>query len=38
LQNVLDADNVGKPLKLRILRGGTPTDVTLTVAERTGDE
>jgi len=38
LQNVLDAENVGKPLKLRILRGGTPTDLTVTVAERTGDE
>lgn len=38
LQNVLDAENVGKPLTLRILRGGTPTDVTVTVAERTGDE
>ena len=38
LQNALDAENVGKPLKLRILRGGKPTDVTVTVAERTGDE
>lgn len=38
LQNVLDSDNIGKPVKLRILRGGTPTDVTVTVAERRGDE
>lgn len=38
LQNILDTDNIGKPVKLRILRAGTPTDVTVTVAERTGDE
>ena len=38
LQDILDAENVGKPVKLRILRGGTPVDVSVTVAERTGDE
>lgn len=38
LQNILDSDNIGKPVKLRILRGGTPTEVTVTIAERTGDE
>ncbi len=34
LQAALDSESVGKQLKIAILRGGKPSEVTLTVAER----
>jgi S1-C subfamily serine protease len=34
VQSVLDPDRVGKTIPVRILRGGTPADLSLTVGER----
>ncbi len=34
LHAALDSENVGKPYRVRILRGGTPTEITITVGER----
>lgn len=34
LQAVLDSENVGKQLKITVLRGGKPIEITLTIAER----
>jgi S1-C subfamily serine protease len=34
IQSVLDPDRVGKTIPVRILRGGTPADLSLTVGER----
>ena len=32
--STLDSESVGKQLKVTILRGGKPSEVTLTIAER----
>lgn len=34
VQNVLDPERIGQNVTARVLRGGTPTDLTLTVGER----
>jgi S1-C subfamily serine protease len=34
LQAALDSESVGKQLKIAVLRGGKPTDATVTIAER----
>jgi S1-C subfamily serine protease len=34
VQRMLDPEQIGKPIAARVLRGGVPTDVTLTVGER----
>jgi S1-C subfamily serine protease len=34
LQAALDSESVGKQLKVAIIRGGKPSEVTLTIAER----
>ncbi len=36
LQAVLDPENVGKPVRVRMLRAGKPVELTLTVGERSG--
>ena len=36
LQAALDPEQVGKTLKLRVLRGGQPREISLTIAEQTG--
>jgi S1-C subfamily serine protease len=34
LLDLLVGDRVGRPVKLRVLRGGAPSEVTVTVGER----
>jgi S1-C subfamily serine protease len=34
LHAALDSENVGKPYRIRLLRGGSPTEITVTVGER----
>jgi len=34
---VLDPDTVGKTLRVRVLRGGTPTELAVTIGERGGE-
>jgi S1-C subfamily serine protease len=34
VQSLLDPESVGKGLHARVLRGGTPQDLTITVGER----
>jgi S1-C subfamily serine protease len=36
LQAVLDPENVGKPVRVRVLRAGKPAELTITVGERSG--
>lgn len=38
VHGILDGENVGKAVKLRVQRNGAPTELSVTVAERTGDE
>jgi S1-C subfamily serine protease len=34
VQSMLDPDRVGKPLTVRLIRGGAPTELSITVGER----